>query len=471
MPTDDEALSVLLHRQRAYIPGTPHALQRRFLALPNREALYGGAAGGGKSWALLASALLYVDVPGYSALLLRRHYADLWQEGGLGDLARKWLTQTDARWVASETSWVWPSGARLRLGYVGDAQDILRYQGGEYQYIGWDELTQLRQRDYLYLMSRLRRSSSLQVPLRVRAATNPGGPGHEWVSARFVSPGYPARPYVPARATDNPHLDVRAYMASLSELDPITLRQLRDGDWTAASGGGMFARASIPIVPALPNLSGRRPVRSWDLAATDEAAATLRNSDPDYTVGMRMWALDDGCIYIDDVIRARCAPAEVESMIRDTAMADGARCRVRIPRDPGQAGVAQADWLSRCVIPRDVHLICESESGRKWERARPAAALAGSGRIRLVAAPWVAPLLAELEAFAESGDYSHDDQVDAMSGGVAILLPEMRRHTARAEPERDASTSGGEPEQWEQRRARQEVPTRAAQVRARGFFA
>ena len=117
------------------------------------EALYGGAAGGGKSDALLMAALQYVDVPGYAALLLRRTYADLALPGALMDRAAEWLSGTDAKWNGQEKSWSFPSGATTTFGYMATDADKYRYQSAEFQFIGWDELTQFPSDPYLYMLS------------------------------------------------------------------------------------------------------------------------------------------------------------------------------------------------------------------------------------------------------------------------------------------------------------------------------
>ena len=148
-----------------YIPHSPTAKQLAFLLLDIPEALYGGAAGGGKSDALLMAALQYVSVPSYAALLLRRTYADLSLPGALMSRAFEWLIPTDARWKSSEKTWVFPSGATLTFGYLDHSGSEYRYQSSEFQFIGFDELTQFRESQYRYLFSRLRRLADDSVPL------------------------------------------------------------------------------------------------------------------------------------------------------------------------------------------------------------------------------------------------------------------------------------------------------------------
>lgn len=229
-----------------YIPHAPEVPQHAFLWLWQKEALYGGAAGGGKSDALLMAALQYVNVPGYAALILRRTYADLSLPGAIMDRANSWLRPTAATWHDGKKTWTFPSGATLTFGYLDSANDKYRYQGPEFQYIGLDELTQIRLADYTYLFSRLRKPSEgllSKVPLRMRSASNPGGKYYQWVTDRFpVMPGDTpqmkgGRIFIPAKLDDNPHVDHTSYRSSLSELTPEEQAQLLNGDWTIRAPG------------------------------------------------------------------------------------------------------------------------------------------------------------------------------------------------------------------------------------------
>ena len=162
------------------VPHWPEPPQEAFLWLDNLEAFYGGAAGGGKSDALLMAALQYVHVPGYAALLLRKSYADLALPGAIMDRSRDWL-QPHAKWNDNDKKWTFPSGATLTFGYLQTSNDRYRYQGAEFQFVGFDELTQFDEIDYTYLLSRLRRPSTgplSTVPLRMRAAANQIGRAH-----------------------------------------------------------------------------------------------------------------------------------------------------------------------------------------------------------------------------------------------------------------------------------------------------
>jgi hypothetical protein len=260
---------------------TPTAKQDLFLSLRDyREVFYGGAAGGGKSMALLMGALEYVRFPGYAALIIRKDFSRLGLAGGLMQRAQELFSgRKRVRWIGSRRTWEFWTGdeevpASITFGFLSRPLDKFRCASSEFQYIAFDELTDFSEEDYLFLFSRLRRSAKLQdVPLRMRSASNPGGRGHAWVKGRFIpeewsgfrvqgsaetegetegdcfdhsvspslcfSVGLPegvlekdGRLYVPSRIVDNPHLDGEEYRQSLLHLPPVERERLLNGDWS-----------------------------------------------------------------------------------------------------------------------------------------------------------------------------------------------------------------------------------------------
>lgn len=241
--------------QNRWIPKehSPHPKQTDFLAYEGTEALYGGAGGGGKSNALLSAALQFADVPGYSAVILRRTYAQLSKSDAIMARSKEWLKGTDAHWSTETHTWTFPSGATLEFGHMDHEDAKYNFQGGAYNFCGFDELTQFSKTQYLYLFSRTRRLTESRINLRFRATANPGGVGHDWVKERFIPADFlnasqeekfskiwwkaGKRLFVPARLEDNPSLDVVSYDEMLQELDYVTRQQMRHGDWQAHADG------------------------------------------------------------------------------------------------------------------------------------------------------------------------------------------------------------------------------------------
>ena len=239
--------------------------QTDFLAAGEREVLYGGSAGGGKSYAMLADPLRYMGHPSFSGLLLRHTTEELREliYKSQEIYPRIW---SGIKWSERKMQWVAPSGARLWMSYLDRDDDVLRYQGLAFSWIGFDELTQWATPfAWNYMRSRLR-STAPDLPIFMRATTNPGGRGHHWVKKMFIDPSpygkkfdatdietgevlkYPAghekagrslfkRRFIPARLSDNPYLAEQGdYEAMLLSLPEQQRRQLLDGDWDIKEG-------------------------------------------------------------------------------------------------------------------------------------------------------------------------------------------------------------------------------------------
>ena len=385
--------------------------QRQFLELICLEALYGGAAGGGKTDALLMAALQHVDTPGYAALLFRKTYRDLSLPGALMDRANDWLRGTAVRWSEVDHRWTFPSGATVTFGYLDSENDKLRYQGAEVQFIAFDELTQFEESQYRYLFSRLRRLEGSGIPLRMRAASNPGGIGHDWVKQRFIEPHEETdRVFVPAKLADNPYLDFSEYLMSLDQLDPVTRAQLLEGNWDVLPEGDRFKREwfaeALPVAPAF--LTSW--VRYWDKASTEGAG--------DWTAGVLMGRAG-ALYYVLDVVRGQWSPAQRKAVIKQTAQMDAQVCpryAVWQEQEGGSGGKESALATIADLAGYDVH--AETVTGSKVVRANPLAAQCEVGNVKLIAGAWNAEYLNELCAFP---DGPHDDQVDASSGAFAKL--------------------------------------------------
>lgn len=425
----NKVLDYLEPKASPHCPEEPSLTQKVFLRTYALEALFGGAAGGGKSSALLMAALQYVDVPSYSAILFRRTYADLALPGALMDRFLMWIGQEeDVRWNANSYTASFPSGARIAFGYLNNAQDYLRYKGAEFQFIGMDEVTEIREADYRYLFSRLRRPASgplSKVPLRMRCASNPAP---NWVRQRFIVEGKTEqRVFVPSFLSDNPGIDSVSYRQSLQALDPIERRRLEEGDWWATTLGSLFDRESVVIIDGneIPQLTPTaRAIRFWDLAATEPSHS---NPDPDWTVGTLMM-FDQGISYILDVKRIRARGEKVEQLIAQTAYEDGVTVPIRMEMEPGSSGKMLVDQYARYILP-GYDFVGMRATGDKVTRARPFAAAVANGNVRAIRGPWLTDWLDELSSFPEA--CNHDDQVDSATGAFTNLtglgLPQRKR--------------------------------------------
>ena len=220
--------------------------QTDFLAAGEKDVLYGGAAGGGKSFAMLIDPLRYCHVKEHRALILRRTMPELRE---LIDKAREIYPKAfkGARFKEVEKVWYFPSGAKIEFGFLEKDADVYRYQGQAYSWIGFDEITHLpTEFGWNYLASRLR-TTNPAIKTYLRCTANPGGVGAHWVKKRYVEPTEPnksfegsdglTRKFIPARLMDNPYLAQDGeYERMLMSLPPIQRRQLLEGNWEVNEG-------------------------------------------------------------------------------------------------------------------------------------------------------------------------------------------------------------------------------------------
>ncbi len=285
--------------------------QTEFLAASEREVLYGGAAGGGKSYALLADVLRYCDNSNHSALIIRRTNDEL------RELVQKSQTLypqafKGAHWSERKSLWTFPSGARIWMTYLEQDKDVLRYQGQAFTWIGVDELTQYpTPYAWDYLRSRLR-TTDPSLPIHMRATSNPGGPGHIWVKKMFINPSpynkafdatdiesgnilkYPEghekageslfkRRFIPAKLTDNPFLSESGeYEANLLSLPEVQRKQLLEGSWDIAEGAAFseFNR-DIHVVEPYTIPSSWRKFRACDYGYSSWSVVLWMAARPD----------------------------------------------------------------------------------------------------------------------------------------------------------------------------------------------
>lgn len=286
--------------------------QTEFLAANEREVLYGGSAGGGKSYGLLADPMRYFANPNFNGLILRRTNDELrelvWKSQEIYPKA-----YPGSKWQEKKSQWVFPSGARLWMTYLERDEDVLRYQGQAFSYIAFDELTQHPTPfAWNYMRSRLR-TTDPDLPIFMRATTNPGGPGHQWVKQMFIDPApagkrfaatdlesgntlvYPEghakegeplfyRRFIPASLKDNPYLmEGGQYEANLLSLPEMQRRQLLEGDWNIADGAAFPEfKNSVHVVEPFDIPADWRRFRSCDYGYSSYSAVHWFAIDPSY---------------------------------------------------------------------------------------------------------------------------------------------------------------------------------------------
>lgn len=414
----------LVPRLNKYIPIKPTKRQAEFLMLADKDAFYGGAAGGGKSIALLTAAAQFVDVPGYEAVIIRKNFAQLTKPSALMSVASDWWTAVpgvERRDGGKEYTFDTGPGnkpAKVTFGHLESSDARRNYQSAQYAFMGVDEVTDFLENDFRFLFSRLRQAPP-GVPLRMRSGSNPNGPGRLWVKQRYVDAlTNEGRAYIPAQIDDNDYLyDKEGYKAQLAEeLGPVEAAQLLRGDWEAQAAG-KFRRHWFKLISAVP--SAGTFVRYWDLAATEKR----QGNDPSFTAGVLL-----GCTgreyYIADIRRDRLTPKGVEDLVLQTAAVDGPGVRVRMEQEPGSAGVNVIAHYAQLLAGYD--FAGDKVTGPRDIRANAFASQAEAGNVFMVTGAWNKIFLDEIEVFPGGG---HDDTVVAASGafntitGVPVIDP------------------------------------------------
>ena len=265
--------------------------QTDFLAAPEIDVLYGGAAGGGKSYAMLVDPLRYAHRAAHRALILRRSMPELRE---LIDKSRELYPQAfpGCKFREVEKLWNFPSGAKVEFGFLERDADVYRYQGLAYSWIGFDEITHLpTEFSWNYLASRLRTTDS-EIKPYLRCTANPGGIGAHWVKKRYVTPMIPnesfegsdglSRKFIPARLEDNPYLSYDGrYEQMLQALPEVQRRQLLEGNWDITEGAAFTEfDSNIHIITPFDIPLGWERLKGIDYGYASESACIWSAVDP-----------------------------------------------------------------------------------------------------------------------------------------------------------------------------------------------
>lgn len=428
----------------------PQPTQEKFLSNPADIVIYGGAAGGGKTYAIIMECLRHINNPGFRAVIFRRTTAQLTNSGSIFDVMCPIFLRFGAKINRTKLSFTFPSGAVIECSHMQHAKDKYNWQGAQITLIIFEELGQFEYEQFIYLISRNR--STCGIKPYVRATCNPepdswlskfiayyiGDDGtiddnkdgairyfitqndeHIWASTKeelIETHGDDCLPksfsFIKSSVYDNKALlDVDPnYLSNLKALSAYQRKILLEGNWLVKLVSGLlFKREYFEIIDTNNLPKDLQFVRAWDRAGTKPNPA---NPDPDYTVGLKLgFSPSLKNYYVLDIVRLRDTPAIVRQSILNTAKQDGQQVKIILEQEPGSSGIADVDDIIKMLngfVAKKV-----KPSTNKVNRADPVSAQAESGNIKLISAAWNDSFLAELENFPDNK--FHDDQVDGLS--------------------------------------------------------
>jgi predicted phage terminase large subunit-like protein len=480
----------MLSSARATISPQPGP-QTEFLRTPADICIYGGAAGGGKTVGLILEPLRYVSrVPGFTAVFFRRTTPQVTNPGGLWDESLNFYPRFGGIPHHRGHEWRWPRAGKIKFSHLQLDTTVYDWQGAQITLICFDELTHFTAHQFYYMVSRNR--STCGVRPYIRATCNPDAdswvaeflawwidqetglpfPDRAGVLRYFIRvsekiiwadcpeelpqpqdppPGVdPPRPisvtFIPAKVSDNPAL-LRVnpeYPAWLLSMPLLERERLLSGNWKIRPAAGLYFKREWCAIADQAS-ADLDIVRYWDLAATEKTEL----NDPDWTVGIKLGRDRNGGYWLLDVVRARANPGDVERLLLNTATQDGKRVRIGFGQDPGQAGKSQALHLVRALSGFTVQPA--AESGDKRTRFGPFSSQCRVANVKILRGLWNEDLFRVLEGFP---DLAHDDEVDACSGALEMLNPDMeswgffeatRRRAEQLQAEREATSGRPEP--------------------------
>lgn len=430
------------------------------MSSPADIVIYGGSAGGGKSYAILLEPLRHMNNGEFGAVMFRRSMTSITAEGSLFDTSKQIYPLLGARAVQKpRVQWTFQSGMRITMAHLQYDDTVLDWHGTQIPLIIFDELCEFSRYQFFYMLSRNR--SPCGVAPYIRATCNPDS--DSWV-ASFISwwwdqdTGYAIKErsgvirymlrvddtivwgdtpqelvekhpsfevtdvksvtFISASINDNQELLKKnpQYLSNLKALPTVERERLLYGNWKIKPASGLyFKRTDVKVIDAIP-ADVIKWVRRWDFGASEPSEAY---PDPDYTAGVLMGKRECGRFIIADVKRGQLKASAVRQLVANTAVQDKQKygnVTTVVPQDPGQAGKEQAD--SYITMLQGYHAQKQMESNDKITRAEPFASQWQVGNVDILAGEWNDEYFAELESFPEA---KHDDQVDGSSGGFNYI--------------------------------------------------
>lgn len=435
--------------------------QEEFLSCDADIAIYGGAAGGGKTFALLLDTLRHIDVKNAGVVVFRRTFPEISNEGGLWDESTKIFPLAGAKARMKDMQWVFPRGFKVSFRHMQHEKDKYSYQGAQIPVIYWDELTHFTESQFFYMMSRNRSTSGIKP--YIRGTCNPG-PG--WVKTKLLAPWVDGRfkrlnPHLAAKSGEirymkrdgneivwihpddyDPKMRLKSvtfiastifdnkillqenpeYLDSLNALPTIDRERLLQGNWDIEEGDILFDRHSFKIRPSheVPWENFTAFVRYWDLAATEEEKA---RKDSCFTAGALMAKNGvNGDVWLLDMKRKQYNWKDIEEMIEQTASDDLQLPQVKlgnytvvVEQEPGATGILIINHIASLLT--GVNVEGDRVTGEKISRSKPMQTTVERGMFMLREGPWNENFLSESEVYP----LGFKDQVDSASGALGKL--------------------------------------------------
>lgn len=429
--------------------------QTEFLSTQADIAFYGGAAGGGKSFGLLLDPLRHYTNARFGAVIFRKNSVQVRNEGGLWDESMQIYPLIKGHPKQANLQWTFPSGMSISFSHLEHEKSVLDHQGSQMGWMGFDEITHFSQNTFFYMLSRNRSASGVSPKIRATCNPDPDSWVRSFIDWWIGEDGYPIpersgklryfirtgdqmvwadspdeiyaqfgngseiRPksvtFIPSKLQDNKILMEKdpGYLGNLLALSHVDRMRLLEGNWNIrASAGELFKQEWFPIIDAIPS-GWIWAIRFWDRAATKPHEG---NKDPDWTRGIKLYKYPDGTMCVADLKSMRDSPGQVENLIKTVASHDTHSVSIMSQKDPGSAGVKEAEYFIRMLSGYIVHV--QTISKDKITRAKPVSAQAEAGNIQVLRAPWNYEFFRELENFP---DGKHDDIVDTLSGGFNAM--------------------------------------------------
>lgn len=445
--------------------------QTVFMSTPADIAIYGGSAGGGKTWALLLEYLRNHMVPNFGAVIFRRTFPQITNIGGLWDESVNLFPKADGIPTKSSLLWSWPGvPSKLQFKHLQNPGDEEEWQGAQIPYIGFDELTHFTKQQFFYLLSRNRSTCGVNPYMRGTCNPDPNSWVKDfiapWLDSEFEQPdgrvgrlesgelayfsnlggdwqwhtrveyemerlmkkpvdrNIKSLTFVRASVFDNKVLLRKnpQYLASLRALPLLEQERLLWGNWDISEAGNMFREEWFPVIqPIQTPIKFKRIVRFWDLASTKPGEVERRKDDPDYTAGALLGLDENGQYTFLDLVLIRDTPDAVDQCILTTARSDRAKypnVETCVEKEPGSSGEFVVHHM-RTTVLNGFRFDGFASTGSKIARAKPVSGHAQQFGINMVQGHWNKKFLGMATAFFTKD--VHDDPVDALSGAYNVI--------------------------------------------------